>query len=142
MADFRFEPQARSLRAQAMIGVWAAGLVAMRLMLDAAWVVLALLALPLIPAIVEQIRNPRRWLLISDKAITWHDGFSEQDVPLDRIAEVRLDTRWDMSVRARLTLHSGTKLRLPPTVTPKSEQLEQELQARGAKVSRQHFRVF
>ena len=142
MSDYLYEPQARSLRAQVAIAVWAAGLVAMRVVIDAAWVVLALLALPLVPAIIEQLRNPRRWLRLTDKAVIWHDGFSEQEVLLSRIEEVRLDTRLDMSVRARLTLHSKTKLRLPPTVTPRSEILEAELQARGVKVSRQHFRVF
>ena len=142
MSDFLYEPKARILRVQVAILVWLTALIVLRVGFGAAWGVLALLAIPLIPAIAEQIRNPQRWLRITNCSIIWHDGFSEQEVALNRIAEARLDTRWDLSIRARLTLESKDRLRLPPTVTPKADPLAEALEMRGVKVSRQHFRVF
>ena len=142
MTDFLYEPQARNARLQIAIALWAAGLVILRLYLGAAWGVLALLALPLIPAIIEQLRNPRRWLRLTDDKLFWHDGFSDQEIALNRIAEARFDTRWDLSTRVRITLDSKDRVRLPPTVTPKPDPFIDALEARGVATSRQHFRVF
>ena len=64
------------------------------------------------------------------------------EVPLSEIDHIRLDTRWDFSVRATVLLTNGKRLRLPYEALPPHRSFEAALQARGIRVERHHFNVF
>lgn len=137
-----YTPSARNAKSIALIALWLFGLAALHLWFGAIWYIVAGLALPLIPALIEQVRNPTRWFRITADTISWFDGITIQEVPLARVQTLRLDTRWDLSVRARLDLKSGQKVVLPPTVTPDHNELERVAQSLGITTERHHFRVF
>ena len=142
MGDLVHEPCVRSPRNLAWIGAWLAGLAVLRLAFDSAWFVLVLLALPLAPALAEQIRNPRRWLRLDNKCIAWFDGTHERRLRLGEIGRVRFDTRWDLSVRVQVEMKNGSRFFLPYSVIPAPGVLEAAFAERGVSIVRYHFRVF
>lgn len=139
---FHFHRRARSLRLAALlVAIWA-GLLAIVLRLDAAWWVVGLLALPTLPALTDLIRNPESGIDITAETIRWHSGRHRGEVALTEIDHIRMDTRWDFSVRVRLMLRTGRRLQLPHDALPPHRQLEAVLTARGLRVERHHFTTF
>ncbi|NVK13534.1 MAG: hypothetical protein HWE35_05075 [Rhodobacteraceae bacterium] len=137
--DYSFSRRGRSRAAILATGGWLAALLVLWLALDAApWLVI-LLALPVLPALADLIRNPLSGLKISASRIEWFTGKLTGKADLAEIAMVRFDTRWDFSVRATLILKNGKRIRLPQEATPPHQETEAEFQKRGIRTERHHF---
>lgn len=140
--DYSFSRRGRSSAAILATGGWLATLVVLWLVLDAALWLVALLTLPVLPAIADLIRNPLSGLNISHDRIKWFTGKLTGKAELAEIERVRFDTRWDFSVRATLILRSGKRIRLPQEATPPHAEADAEFQARGITTERHHFTAF
>lgn len=154
--DFAFARQGRSRAATLILAAIYAVLIAALLFLQAAPWLVALLALPTLPALYDLLADPRSGLEITAPGpatspaprpatgetarLRWFTGRRGGALPLARIRAARFDTRFDLSVRVTLILDDGTRLRLPPPCLPPHRRLEAALKARGVAVIRQHFR--
>lgn len=125
----------------AMLAVWAL-LLAVWVFFNAAWWILALLGVFTLPALYDLVTNPVSRLSLSDHGLVWQNRRQSIDLPLARIKTMRLDTRWDFSVRATALLTTGSKLRVPPDCMPPHKALETALQNYGVKTERHHFTAF
>lgn len=121
--------------------VWAA-LLGAWLFLDAAWWVLAPLALATLPALFEAGRNDTVWLRLDQDALRWHTRRQSGQVPLSRIARVRFDTRLDLALNARLHLRDGGVVRLPVECVPPYPAFCAALDTVGIPHERHHFGLF
>lgn len=139
---YSFSRQGRSPRVLGVLICVYAVLLAAVLFLDAAWWLMALLALPTLPALHDLYRNPEAGLELDAKTLSWRSGRRSGTLALSEIARLRLDTRWDFSVRATAVLTSGRRIRLPDESLPPHRILEAEFLARGVQVERHHFTVF
>lgn len=140
--DYSFSRRGRSPAAMLAAGGWVAGLLLLWFALDAApWLVI-LLALPVLPALLDLIRNPLAGLRISGSRIEWFSGGMTGSADLAEIGRVRFDTRWDFSVRATLVLRTGKRIRLPQEATPPHAEADAAFQARGIRTERHHFTAF
>ncbi|MEY8830577.1 hypothetical protein AB9K34_19575 [Sedimentitalea sp. XS_ASV28] len=117
-------------------------LIGLCVMVDAAWWLVMLLAMPTLPALVDVLRDTRAGLRLSRNRLEWHTGKRHGALTLGEIDHMRLDTRWDFSVRATACLHDNKEVRLPYEAIPPHRALEAALQARGIPVQRRHFTVF
>lgn len=141
-ADFTFARRGRSPAAFALVTAWLAALLGLWLLLEASPVVIALLTLPVVPALLDLIRNPSAGLTMSPQRVDWHSGRLTGFVKLEAVDHLRLDTRWDFSRRATLVLKDGQRLRLPQEATPPIDRLEAAFAARGLRCKRHHFSPF
>ncbi|MFW8636805.1 hypothetical protein [Cribrihabitans pelagius] len=139
---YRFTRQGRSTGALLAAAAWLAGLAGLWFGLGAAGWLVALLALPVIPAVLDLLRNPSAGMTLTEERIAWYSGSLRDSVPLAEIERVRFDTRLDLSVRTTLLLHGGKRLRLPQEATPPNAELERELTRRGLTTERHHFMIF
>lgn len=139
---FEFRRQGRSRRALLALAVTYGLILVALLVFDAAWWLMALLGLCTLPALWDVWRNPAAGLSMTGEALNWHSGRRRAEVPLSEIDHIRLDTRWDFSVRATVLLTNGKRLRLPYEALPPHRSFEAALQARGIRVERHHFNVF
>lgn len=121
-----------------LVAIWAL-LLALRLIVEAHWGVLGVLALFTLPGFWDLLRNPQAGLSLTADRLRWHAGRRAAEVSLSEVARVRFDTRLDFSVRVTLVLKQGGKLRLPFESTPPHRSLEEALQARGVPTERHHF---
>ncbi|WP_417207961.1 hypothetical protein [Antarctobacter sp.] len=132
----------RSLRAFLILMlVWLALLTLWFVLQASVWVVGALM-LVTVPALLDFATGRRAWLRLDDKVLRWGSGKAEGDVALARIDHVRLETRLDFSIRARLMLEDGRRITLPQDSLPPHPLLQDALEARGIKTQRHHFVVF
>ncbi len=113
----------------------------LRLTLQAADWILVFLALPGLPALWDFVSNPVWRLELNDTMLSWTGPRSDQ-IALSGIDHVRLDTRWDLSVRATIFLASGHKIRIPDPALPPHRRFETELNAQAVRTERHHFLVF
>lgn len=109
---------------------------------DAVWWLIGLLALFTLPALWDFAQNTRSGLRLDQDGLRWFSGRREAGVRLSEIDHVRLDTRWDFSVRMSLVLTSEKRIRLPDESTPPHRELESRLKEAGLKVERHHFGPF
>lgn len=128
---FRHERRARDPRALGLVGVSVLAILAMVLVIEAAWWIPAGLGLLTLPAVIEAIRDSRARLELDDRALSWSSGRRAQAVPLHRIAEVSLSTALDFSQRATVHLNTGERLRIPPECLPPGRAVDAALAARG-----------
>ena len=98
--------------------------------------------LPVIPGLFDLVKNPGSGLDVTAEQIVWFTGGERTDLPLSRIAQLRLDTRLDLSIRATLILTPGNRLRLPQPVVPPVAELIHALDQRGIAHERHHFSLF
>lgn len=138
---FRFHRDARSGATMILVALWLAALVALWAMVEARVWIVALLALPVLPALWEIWRNPASTLALDGHALRWSTPRSTAEIATSELAHVELLTRWDFSIRATVHTRLGTHHRLPASVTPKAAVFEAALTARGIPVKRQHFTV-
>ncbi|SDE17619.1 hypothetical protein [Ruegeria marina] len=135
----RYVRHARSPRNIAiLIAVWA-GLSALAVFFGAAWWIIALGALPTLPLLWDIVADRQAGLDLDDSRISWFSGRMTGVAELGEIDHVRLDTRWDFSVRATLCLKSDRQLRLPQECTPPHRDFETVLKDRELTVVRHHF---
>ena len=142
MTPFTFTRHNRTPRAVLILIFVYAGLLALVILFNAAWWLVGLLALPTLPAVWDIARGTGAGLILDHDAIRWFTGGREAEVALTEIDHVRLDTRWDFSVRSSLVLTSGKRIRLPDEATPAHKAFETALQQAGLRVERHHFTIF
>lgn len=140
--EYSFSRQGRSAAAILATGSWLAALLVLWLGLNAALWLVILLALPVLPALLDLIRNPAAGLRISGGRIEWFSGSLTGTAKLSEMDRVRFDTRWDFSVRATLILRSGKRIRLPQEATPPHAEADAAFQASGIRTERHHFTSF
>lgn len=139
MSPFVFERRGRATGTIAALAAIYAALLAALLKLDAAPWLMALLALPTLPALLDVLRNPSAGMRLDDEGFEWHSGRREGHVARGEIGLLRLDRRWDFSVRAVLVLTVGRRIHLPQESMPPHEILEAEATERGIRVERHPF---
>lgn len=141
-APFVFRRNGRSLRAGLVLAAIYALLIAGTELIDATLWITVPIALLTVPAVVDMVRNPSAGLELDADRLHWHTGARQAEVRLDEIAHVRMDTRWDLSVRVTLYLQGGKTVRLPHESLPHHRALERALHQHGIPVERHHFTVF
>lgn len=139
---FRFQRQGRSLALMLLLAAWILGLILMWLVLGVLPWILILLALPIFPALWDLWRNPMSGLTLDQQTMCWFVGPRKVELPLQDLAQLRLDRRWDFSFRATLILQDGRNIRLPQSAMPPADDLEHALTARAVPCQRHHFSVF
>ncbi|CUJ86679.1 hypothetical protein RUE5091_00497 [Ruegeria denitrificans] len=142
MTPFTFKRLNRTSRAVVIVMCVYAGLIALVILFDAAWWLVGLLSLPTLPALWDIAQGTQAGLTLDRDVIRWFSGKREAEVVLADIDHVRLDTRWDFSVRTSLVLTTGKRIRLPDEATPPHKTFETALQQAGLRVERHHFTVF
>lgn len=142
MTAFAFERHGRSIHAILILACVYAALIFAVVLIDAAWWLMALLALLTLPALRDVIADPAAGLRLDESGLEWFSGRRRGHAALTEIDKILLDTRWDLSVRATLLLHGGKRIRLPQESLPPHRQLEAEASHRGLTVERHHFSVF
>ncbi|NRB00616.1 MAG: hypothetical protein HRU32_12480 [Rhodobacteraceae bacterium] len=118
--------------------IWIAGLLATFLIDAALWMIAILLAFTF-PAMWDAAKNRVSRLRLDDETLSWSNGVSEAQIPLDRIEHVSLHTGLDFSQRARIKLKTGEKTRIPADCLPPRRQLDAALAARGIPHTRSLF---
>ncbi len=142
MTPFAFTRQNRTQRAVLTLICVYALLIGLVILLNAAWWLMALLALPTLPALADVLKDTSAGMELTDKALRWHTGKRQGEIELSDIDRFRFDTRWDFSVRVSAVLKSDKRLRLPDESLPPHKQFEEILNQAGFAVERHHFRVF
>ncbi|MHA6263925.1 hypothetical protein ACXYMO_12045 [Arenibacterium sp. CAU 1754] len=142
VADFTFERQGRSRRAILALAAAYAVLFAAWWFLDAAPWLIGAIGLFTLPALWEVLANPAAGLRLTQDRVIWHSGRRGGDLRLEDIDHVRLDTRWDFSVRTSAVLTSDKRIRLPDECLPPHRALEMQLKARNIRTERHHFSFF
>ncbi|MBA97677.1 MAG: hypothetical protein V7763_11620 [Sulfitobacter sp.] len=137
--EFRYSRQGRNPGTMIVVAAIWAVLIAAYFWLDAAPLLLGVLALFTVPALWDQIKAPTAGLTLTPTTLGWHSGIRTARVAVTEISRVRLDTRLDFSVRATVVLRSGRKLRIPYEATPPHQALEAQLNANDIKTERHHF---
>ncbi|OAN79400.1 hypothetical protein A8B82_08315 [Sulfitobacter sp. EhC04] len=138
---FSYRRAGRSLRGMSTLaGVWAV-LLYLLIALEAAPVVVAILAVFTLPALWDLIRNPLAGIDLSATHLRWFTGPRDALVALTEVDHIRLDTRLDFSVRASIVLPNGRKVRVPFEATPPHQAFEDALTAQGVSVKRFHFQL-
>lgn len=140
--EFTFSRQGRTPMTLGIVICIYAALLAAVILIDAAWWLVALLTLPTLPALWDLYADPSAGLRLNGQRLAWHSGRRSAQLDLDEIDHMRFDTRWDFSVRVAAVLKTGRQIRLPQESLPPHRRFEAELQARGMRVERHHFRVF
>ncbi|MBV2361285.1 hypothetical protein KUH32_16085 [Thalassococcus sp. CAU 1522] len=140
--SYRFERSGRRpVAAVALVAAWLALLALWRLADAAAWIVAIGLAITL-PAAWDFIAARRAGLAIDAGRLTWWSGRHRGDAPLDKIDRVRLERRFDGSMRARLVLPGGRRITLPQDCLPPIAAFEGALDAAGLRHDRHPFSPF
>mgnify|MGYP000545439582 CR=1 FL=1 len=139
---FVFTRQGRSQRTFAVLIVIYAVLLGLIVVVDAAWWVMALLALPTVPALWDLYHNPGAGVRLGDTELSWHSGRRTGALALNDINYMRFDTRWDFSVRVSAMRDAKKRVHLPFECIPPHRDFEAAFQARGIEVRRSHFSFF
>ncbi len=128
----------RPATALVVVVIWAL-LACAYVWLDAAWLVLAVLAAFTLPALYDLATNPHSSLTLDAKILRWRSGRQEAEIALSEIDHLRFDTRLDMSVRLSVVRPSGTKIRVPYPATPPHAAFEALAIQAGLTTRRHHF---
>ena len=97
-----------------------------RVVLDAAWGILAVGALFVLPAIWDMVMDRVATMTVDDRSVQWKTAGQAGTVPLNDIVKVVLDTRLDQSIRMTLHLTDGARLRVPSDCVLPQPQFVQE----------------
>ncbi len=141
-ADFVFSRAARTPRLMAVLAAIYATLIGAVLLLDAALWLMGGLALLTLPALRDLYANSSAGVRLSDTRLLWYSGQRQGELALSEIDHMRLDTRWDFSVRVSAVLLNGKRVYLPFESVPPHRAFEEQLRARGLTVKRNHFAFF
>lgn len=140
-APYSFERQQRQPRTvMILIGFYAA-LIALIILFDAAWWLIAGFSLVTLPTLWDLFTNATAGLTLDAQRLSWFSGRRSAQIALDEIDYFRFDTRWDFSVRVTVYLKTGKRVRLPYDSLPPHQLLEDALQAHGLRVERHHFTI-
>lgn len=125
----------------ALAGAWAV-LVGLWVGVGAAPWVVALLGMATLPLVWDIARNPQQWLRLDHRGLAWQGLGGQQHIALAEIDHVRLDRRFDFSMRITIVPKAGPRLRLPPGLAPPADALQSALQAHGISCQRHPFSLF
>lgn len=139
MTPLRFErPPRTAWSIVVLAGLWLA-IVALWWLTEASnWIAAALL-LATVPAALDFAMGRRAGFGLDDDRLTWHSGRQSGEVALTRIAAVRFERRFDLTVRVRVQIDSGRRIRIPQDALPPQEVLDKALTARGIRTERHPF---
>lgn len=133
---------ARSPRAVlGLVSAWAI-LAGGWLWLDAETWIVAGLGLFTLPLLWELITGKVARLVLDDTKLTWQSGTSTGHIALTRIDHLRLDRRFDGSLRLSVQLDDGSRQRLPPDCVPPGPKLEEAATRAGLRLERHPFSPF
>lgn len=136
---YAYEHSGRNPRTLATVGcIWVL-IGAAWAWLDAAVLVVGLVAFATVPAVYDYASGRRSGVRIAPDTLSWYSGRRTGEAVLEAIDHIRLDTRLDFSVRASAVLSTGRKIRLPLEAIPPADIFQEALSARGIKVQRHHF---
>lgn len=141
-ADFEFSRHARTPRTVAILIAVYTALATAVILVDAAWWLVAGLALLTVPALFDLWRDPSAGIRLSEDGLDWHSGRRSGALDLAEVDHMRFDTLFDFSVRVTAVLKDGKKLRLPYEALPPHRTFETEFNTRSIRVERHHFIVF
>jgi len=125
----------------ALAGAWAV-LAGLWVGVGAAPWVVALLGMATLPLVWDIARNPRQLLRLDHRGLSWQGLGGQQHIALAEIDHVRLDRRFDFSMRITIVPKAGPRLRLPPGLAPPADALQSALQAHGISCQRHPFSLF
>lgn len=141
-APLTFTRRGRDRRVLAVvIGIYGVLLAAI-ILVDAAWWLMAALALLTLPALWDLWRDPSAGIRLDDTRLDWHSGRRSGTLELREIDHMRFDTRLDFSVRVTAVLKNDKRIRLPYEALPPHRAFEAGFDARGIAVKRHHFTIF
>jgi len=134
---YRYERRARRPSSIVMIvAVWGA-LAALWMTLDLAWWIAATLAAFTLPALWDILRDGRSIVEVSPNRIAWQGALSAG--ARTDIDHVRLNRRFDGSVKILLVHIGGATTRLPPDIAPPVAAFEKALHDAGIASQRHPF---
>ena len=140
---YTFSRSGRSSAAMFAVAGALALLILLRIAFEAAWWLLVLLMIPLLPAIRDLIVDSPAGLTLDDERLIWTTGKRTGMLELAELDHVRFDRRFDFSVRVTAVLKAGDKrVRLPEECLPRRDALARALDARGIEIRRNPFSVF
>jgi hypothetical protein len=139
---FEFTRQGREPRTVVVLILVYSVLLAAIIAIDAAWWLMAALALLTLPALWDLWKDPSAGLRLDRQRLDWHSGRLNGTLVLSEIDYMRFDTRWDFSVRVTAVLNTAKRIRLPDEALPSHRAFEAALDARGIRVERHYFTVF
>jgi hypothetical protein len=129
----------RNRRTLITIAAIYAALVAAIVLIDAAWWLMATLALFTLPALWDIYSNRSAGVTLTDTDLQWFSGRREADITLSEIDHMRFDTRLDFSIRVSAVLSGKQRVRLPCDALPPHLEFEAAFKARNVKTERHHF---
>ena len=112
------------------------------LLVDAAWWLMAILALTTLPALWDLYADPSAGVHLGKAQLDWNSGRRHGMLDLAEIDHMRFDTGWDFSVRVTAMLRDDKQVRLPYDALPPHRDFETALQAHDIRVERHHFTRF
>lgn len=123
----------------AVVLIWL-GALALWVLFDAAWFVLAIILLASLPALLDVIRNPEVRVEVWDERIVWLSGLrSGESADIER---VRLDRRFDGGIRITLIHSQIAHTRLPPDIAPPVDAFADALKSAGISAEKHPFSPF
>lgn len=123
----------------AIVALWFAA-AALWLIFSVAWFIVLLLLATSAPLIRDALRDDTTRVEVWPKRLVWTSSLTSGDrADIDR---VRLDRRFDGSMKITLLHPNGSHTRLPPDVTPPPDALEAALDEAGISAERHPFSVF
>ncbi|WP_158964210.1 hypothetical protein [Chachezhania sediminis] len=141
--NFTFHRSGRDTVAMLIVAAALFGLMALRVLFEAHWILLLVLAIPVLPALRDIVVDSPAGLEMDPNRLIWTTGSRTGTVALEEIDHVRFDRRWDFSVRVTLVLKLHDKrIRLPDECLPRRKELATAFEARGLAVRWTHFTVF
>lgn len=114
-------------------------LVAAILLIDAAWWLMAGLAVFTLPALCDIYTNRSAGVTLTESDLHWFTGSRQADIRLAEIDHMRFDTRLDFSIRVSAVLAGKRRIRLPYEALPPHLEFETALKNRNVKIERHHF---
>ena len=136
---YRFERSGRTVPAAVtLLLVWAALLTLWIVVQAAAWL-MALLLAATVPAALDFAFARRSGLSLDTTHLRWWSGRHHGDARLGAIDHVRLERRFDMTVRVRLVLPDARRVTLPQAALPPVDRLTQALDDHGVAWQRHPF---
>lgn len=118
--------------------VW--GIIAFCLLyLDMVWWIAALVLAITLPAIIDYIKDKRIWIEVWPNRLVWQASLSGGES--GTIDHIRLNRRFDGTMKVILVHVGGATTRLPPDLAPPSEPFEAALQTAGFSVQKHPFSI-
>ena len=137
---YKFERRGRSTGSLIVLGViWAVTITLTLLLNLALWIAAALLVFTL-PALWDYIRDSKAEIEVWPNRLVWRAAFSDGD--RSDIDHVRLNRRFDGTVKVLLVHVGGATTRLPPDIAPPIAPFESALNVAGITTQRNPFLPF